>query len=39
MIRNFSKWQAFEKKLIRKEKKSFEENLKVFEEMYKQALF
>jgi len=30
MIKDFSKWQAFEKELIKKEKKSFEENFKDF---------
>ena len=38
MIKDFSKWQAFEKELIKKAN-LLKKILKIFEEMYKQALF
>ena len=39
MIKDIKTWENFEKELIRKSKPDYRENMRIFEAMYKHALF
>ena len=39
MIKNIKLWEKFERELLRKTKPDYKANMKIFEEMYKHALY